>query len=116
MISVGSEARSAGVSKKIASAAAAVIVGLAGLTFSAAAEPPLSNSEAAPQIAQARATCRTPEVEARIQELTKEIAAREPQDEGARKVITSLVINGNPISTNSDLYRRYYNHLQSSQQ
>jgi len=56
MISVGFEARSTSLFKNIAFAAAAVIVGLAGLTFPvapvAATEPPVSNSEAAPQVAQ----------------------------------------------------------------
>lgn len=56
MISVGFETRSTSLFKNIAFAAAAVIVGLAGLTFPvapvAATEPPVSNSEAAPQVAQ----------------------------------------------------------------
>src|ERR1051326_9438492 len=56
MISVGFEARSTSLFKNIAFAAAAVIGGLAGLTPPAApvaaTEPPVSNSEAAPQVAQ----------------------------------------------------------------
>lgn len=92
------------------------MVGLAGLTISAAAEPTQSNSQAAPQIAQARATCRTPEVEARIQELTKEIAQRERGDENARQGITSATLKGYPIDANSYAYRTLYGQVQKSQQ
>src|SRR5438270_11241766 len=48
------------------------------------------------------AICRTPAVEAKIQELRTEIADREPRDEGARKAITSHMLNGHRITTNSE--------------
>src|SRR5205823_14838088 len=65
-------------------------------------------------IAGIQATCRTPEVEAKIAVLRAEIAEREPKDEGARKVVTSMMLNGMPISTNSDTYRQFYGYLQNS--
>src|SRR5205085_3517966 len=57
------------------------------------------------------ATCRTPAVEARIQELRTEVADRERDDEDAQKVVTSYTVKG---ASPNPVYKRYYDFLQES--
>ena len=106
MISVRSEARFKSVFKSSSAKKAAALIGLSAFLCSAAPGEAVSQP-AAP------ATCRTPAVEAKIEALRKEIADREPRDETARKVITSMM-NGYPISINSTTYRTFYDYLQRS--
>src|SRR5204862_3357124 len=64
-----------------------------------------------PAVSPGTATCGTQAVEARIQELRKEVADREQDDEGAQKVVTSYALKG---ASPNPVYKRYYDFLQES--
>src|SRR5438477_10503948 len=82
MISVGSQARFATPFKSFFLTKIAAPIGLAAFLCWAAPGTAMSQP-VSPAVSPGPATCRTPAVEARIQELRKEVADREQDDEGA---------------------------------
>ena len=110
MISVGSQARFATPFKSFFLTKIAAPIGLAAFLCWAAPGTAMSQP-VSPAVSPGPATCRTPAVEARIQELRKEVADREQDDEGARKVVTSYTLKG---ASPNPVYKRYYDFLQES--
>ena len=110
MISVGSQARFATPFKSFFLTKIAAPIGLAAFLCWAAPGTAMSQP-VSPAVSPGPATCRTPAVEARIQELRKEVADREQDDEGAQKVVTSYALKG---ASPNPVYKRYYDFLQES--
>src|SRR5256885_708719 len=110
MISVGSQARFATPFKSFFLTKIAAPIGLAAFLCWAAPGTAMSQP-VSPAVSPGPATCRTPAVEARIQELRKEVADREQDDEGAQKVVTSYTLKG---ASPNPVYKRYYDFLQES--
>src|SRR5438270_8613359 len=110
MISVGSQARFATPFKSFFLTKIAAPIGLAAFLCWAAPGTAMSQP-VSPAVSPGPATCRTPAVEARIQELRKEVADREQDDEGAQKVVTSYTVKG---ASPNPVYKRYYDFLQKS--
>src|SRR5207302_5950723 len=107
MISVGSQARFATPFKSFFLTKIAAPIGLAAFLCWAAPGTAMSQP-VSPAVSPGPATCRTPAVEARIQELRKEVADREQDDEGAQKVVTSYALKG---ASPNPVYKRYYDFL-----
>src|SRR5436190_24384608 len=98
MISVGSQARFATPFKSFFLTKIAAPIGLAAFLCWAAPGTAMSQP-VSPAVSPG------PAIEARIQELRKEVADREQDDEGAQKVVTSYALKG---ASPNPVYKRYY--------